>query len=117
MRTAFLALALASSLPAAETVDPAAAERGRQVLIEVCAKCHGADKQKGRLRLDSRAAALAGGKNGPALVPGDPAKSPLVGAIAWTDEDTRMPPKKKLSDAQIADLTAWVAAGAPWPTP
>ncbi len=40
-----------------------------------CVSCHGPDKQKGGLRMDSRAALLKGGDTGPALVPGKPAAS------------------------------------------
>src|SRR5947209_6704270 len=47
----------------------------RPVLVENCSQCHGAAKQKGMLRLDSRAALLKGGETGPAVVPGDPARS------------------------------------------
>src|SRR5262249_19762431 len=35
--------------------------------------------------------------------------------IKQTDKDLAMPPKKKLSDAVIADFEAWVTAGAPDP--
>ena len=38
-------------------------------------RCNGPEKQKAKLRLDSRDAALEGGKGGPSLVPGDGAKS------------------------------------------
>ncbi len=39
----------------------------------------------------------------------------LVKAVNFDDPDLRMPPKQKLSDKEIATLTAWVAAGADWP--
>ena len=70
---------------------------------------------KGGLRLDSRAALLKGGDSGPALVPGQPDKSRLIEAIAYKNVDLQMPPRGKLPDAAIADLTAWVKMGAPWP--
>jgi hypothetical protein len=57
---------------------------------------------------------LKGGDNGPALVPGDPEKSLLIKAVRYADRP-KMPPRSKLSDQQIADLTAWVKMGAPWP--
>src|SRR5262249_14776042 len=69
----------------------------------------------GGLRLDSRAAAFEGGDNGPAFVPGHPEKSKLIEAIHYKNVDLQMPPKGKLPDAVIADLTAWVKMGAPWP--
>src|SRR5262249_36693351 len=37
-----------------------------------------------------------------------------IKAIGYKD-DLQMPPKKKLSDRQIADLTTWVKMGAVWP--
>jgi hypothetical protein len=87
----------------------------RPVLFETCIKCHGPEKQKSGLRLDSRASALAGGEQGPAVVPGKPDDSLLVTAIRHDDDQLKMPPSKKLPGQQIADLTRWVQMGAPWP--
>ena len=91
--------------------------RVRPVLVEHCYKCHSAESKslKGGLRLDGRDALLGGGESGPAVVPGDPAKSRLVTAIRYDDPDLQMPPKTRLSDRQIADLAEWVSRGAPWP--
>ena len=86
----------------------------RPVLVEKCVSCHGPDKQKGGLRVDSRAALLTGGDRGPALVPGDPGKSLLLHALAH-DGELRMPPKDKLPAPAVAAVAAWVKAGAPWP--
>lgn len=89
------------------------------ILSEHCYKCHShaGDKIKGGLVVDSREGLLAGGDSGEAIVPGDPEKSLFITAIRYEDEDLQMPPKgKKLSDEQIAVLTEWVKAGAPWPT-
>src|SRR4051812_22227623 len=85
----------------------------RPVLVEQCYKCHSAEAQanhklKGGLLMDSREGLLKGGDTGPAVVPGDPEKSLLMKVISWSDPDLQMPPKKKLADAQIADLTKWV---------
>jgi hypothetical protein len=88
----------------------------RPLLVEHCYECHSAEKkQKGNLLLDTQEATLKGGDTGPALVPGDPANSLLLRAVKWTDKDLQMPPKKKLTDSQIADLEAWIQAGAPDP--
>jgi cytochrome c553 len=90
----------------------------RPVLANNCYKCHStqAEKVKAGLLLDSREATLQGGDNGPAVVPGNLEKSLLIKAVRYTDPDLQMPPKdKKLSDAQIADLEAWVKMGAPDP--
>jgi hypothetical protein len=89
--------------------------RVRPVLVENCAKCHGASKHKAGLRLDSRAAALAGGDSGPAVVPGNLEESLLLLAVGYQDEGLKMPPSKPLAPQQVADLTRWVKMGAPWP--
>jgi len=106
----------ATRLPAAET-DPEALKffemKVRPILAENCFKCHGPAKQKGGLRLDSRPAALAGGENGPAVVPGRKDDSLLVDAIDY--ESLEMPPAGKLDAEKIAILTRWVELGAPWP--
>ena len=87
----------------------------RPLLVDKCHKCHGAEKQWGTLRLDSREAMLRGGDTGPAIVPGKPEESLLIRAINHTDDSLKMPPKEKLSDRQIADITRWVKLGAPFP--
>ena len=89
----------------------------KPLLEQKCFSCHGADKQKGGLRLDSRAAALKGGEHGHALVPGDAQKSLLLQAVRHATKDLAMPPKEKLPAPDIAALAAWVQAGAPWPEP
>ena len=90
----------------------------RPLLAAHCLKCHSAaeGKTKGGLALDSRDGTLKGGDSGPSIVPGNPDKSLLIRAVRYTDPNVQMPPKgEKLSDAQIADLVAWVRMGAPDP--
>jgi hypothetical protein len=82
-----------------------------------CISCHGPEKQKGKLRLDSRAAILKGGENGAAIVPGDPDRSLLLQAVRQTHPDIKMPPKEKLAADQIDALAAWIKEGAPWVEP
>ncbi len=91
--------------------------RIRPLLVEACYECHsaGARKLKGGLRLDSRAGVEKGGDDGAAITPAEPAKSPLLTRVASSDPDTRMPPKKELTPAQVADLRTWVMMGAPDP--
>ena len=85
----------------------------RPILVERCYECHSAEKkQKGGLLLDTKEAVLKGGDTGPALEAGDPAKSLLIAAVKWTKKDLQMPPKEQLSEEQIADLEAWIKAGA-----
>jgi hypothetical protein len=100
---------------AAEPVDAEFFEKKvRPVLLAHCVGCHGPEKQKGGLRLDSRAAVLKGGDTGPAVNVTDPAKSLLLQMIRY-DGDVKMPPKGRLAGADAAVLTAWVSGGAPWP--
>src|SRR5262245_9574132 len=90
-------------------------KRIRPLLTEKCHSCHGPMKQKASLRLDSLAALLEGGDNGPAVAPGKPEESRLVRAVRY-DGELKMPPTGKLRDEQIADLSEWVRRGAPWPS-
>src|SRR5262249_46456228 len=116
-------LVLLAGLPVLRAADPPAADveffekKIRPVLAEHCYKCHSAavKKPKGGLLVDSRATLLKGGDNGPAVVPGDAAKSLLLKAVSYKDTDLQMPPKGKLPDAVLADMAAWVGRGAPWP--
>src|SRR5262249_20084056 len=85
----------------------------RPLLAENCYSCHGDQKQKGGLRLDSLEAILKGGDSGPAIVPGKPEESLLIAAINF--EGPEMPPTGKLAPENVAALTRWVALGAPWP--
>ena len=88
--------------------------RIRPLLIEKCFVCH-TQSRLGGLQLDSRANLLKGGNSGPAIVPGDSARSLLIQAVSHTHERLKMPPQEKLKEAEIAALTAWIQAGAPWP--
>lgn len=90
----------------------------RPILANHCWSCHGPDDKtrEGELRLDSEGAALARRKQGqPAVVPGDPAGSALIGRIEAADAAQRMPPpeaKKPLSDQQKELLRRWIEQGA-----
>src|SRR5262245_4435825 len=89
----------------------------RPVLVKECYSCHATDAEKvrGGLKLDTRDGVRKGGDNGPAVIPGDVAKSLLLRAIKHDDDVKPMPPKKKLADDVIADIEKWIAMGAPDP--
>jgi|SRR5579883_779299 len=117
MRISLVAALVILTAPAfaAEPVDNDYFEKKvRPIFVASCVNCHNDKKQKGGLRLDSKAAFLKGGDNGAAVVPGEPAKSRLIQAIQY-EGDIKMPPRGKLTDAEITTLTAWVKGGAPWP--
>jgi len=114
----FFSLARATTAEAAPTAEGVEffEKRIRPILVDHCYKCHSAaEKIKGELRLDSKEGLLQGGKTRPALVPGDPEKSLLIEAVRYTNSDLQMPPKEQLSDAQVADLVAWIKLGGPDP--
>jgi len=88
------------------------------ILANNCYKCHGGENHKGGLQLDTKERLMKGGHDGPVIVPGHPEKSMLVALIRHegpADDPKPMPPKSKLSDADIASVTAWIKAGAVMP--
>ena len=88
----------------------------RPLFAENCFSCHGEEKQKARLRLDSPAGIRTGSESGAVFVPGKPDESRIILAISYKDEDLKMPPKKRLSDRQVADVAEWIRLGASMPT-
>lgn len=115
MRSSALALFLLGA--AAASAEPATfSSRVMPILDQHCTVCHGAEKQKGRLRLDSHAAILAGGKNGAVLLAGNAKESDLFHRVTLPETDDDVMPsdgKPHLSDAEIAVLEKWILAGAP----
>lgn len=103
---------------AAQTVDAGTPEffenRIRPILANNCFGCH-TNSQLGGLRLDALDGMKKGGKRGPAIVPGDVENSLLIKAVRQTDPALKMPYGGKLKASEIADLEAWVKAGAAWP--
>jgi hypothetical protein len=88
----------------------------RPILVERCYECHSAEtKTKGGLLLDTREGTLKGGDSGAVLSTGEPDKSLLIEAVRYKNHDLQMPPKKRLSDAEIRTLETWVKMGAPDP--
>lgn len=106
--------------PPAPAPEPTASEYTLHIaplLERTCTKCHNPDKQKGELVLTTAAGILAGGENGPVLVPGSPDASPLLQRCELPlDDDDHMPPEDKPQPtaAELATLRAWIAAGAPF---
>lgn len=112
MNPLILIIALFSAIPGDEAFFEA---NVRPVLARHCIKCHGPEKQSGGLRLDSAAALAKGAKAGPVIDTATPAESPLLLAIKRNDDAPAMPPDKALPARELADLAAWIQAGAPWP--
>lgn len=123
-----LAVALAAlGAAAAEKVDesklpPAAKKEGvtfdtdiKPIFEKSCVKCHGAEKPKARLRLDTLDWTLKGADGEPVLAKGKSAESALVHAVARLNEDEAMPPDGKgdpLTKEQVGLIRAWIDQGA-----
>ena len=59
-----------------------------------CVRCHGEQRPKANLRLDSLEAVLKGGEDGKVVVPGESKKSLLLAAAAQLNDQIAMPPKR-----------------------
>ena len=89
----------------------------RPILEDHCFDCHGEDKQKNKLRLDSAVGILRGGESGePLLVRGVSAESYIIKRVTSANAKEVMPPKgERLTAEQVATLRAWIDAGAKMP--
>ena len=107
--------AVVASATAAEKVD--FLTEVKPILESTCVSCHGPEKPKGDLRLDSRAGALKGGDGGASLVPGKPQMSKLyTSTVLPPGHDDIMPPKgDPLTKDQTERLRLWIEQGAEWP--
>jgi hypothetical protein len=93
------------------------AESIAPILQNRCVKCHGPDKQKGKLRLDSRGTTLAGSRNGRVITRGSAVESPLYQRVILNaGSDDIMPQEgKPLTQAQTDLIRRWINQGAMWP--
>ena len=109
------------------TLPPASTKAGVTYATDIkpifdtsCVKCHGGDKPKARLKMDTLAGVLKGTKMGPILKAGDSANSFIIKSVAHLtkDHDSWMPPLKNkagikpLTPEQIGLLRAWIDQGA-----
>src|SRR5882672_6787649 len=87
------------------------------ILQKSCVECHGPEKPKGKLRLDTKDGALKGGKDGVVIEPGNADKSEVYRRITLpADNDDVMPNKgDKLTKAQTDLIRDWINQGAIWP--
>ncbi|MSU32832.1 MAG: DUF1553 domain-containing protein [Pedosphaera sp.] len=86
----------------------------KPLLTRHCVSCHGVDKPKGNLRLDTGAAAIRGGDSGPALLPGKPTESLLLQVVVGEHASIdRMPYRRPPLDPEaIGQLSQWIVDGA-----
>jgi len=80
-----------------------------------CVSCHGESKTSGGLRLDSYDQLMRGGKDGTAIVPGNPDKSLLLYRVTLPTSHKQFMPaegKPPLRAEEIAWIRAWIQQGA-----
>jgi mono/diheme cytochrome c family protein len=103
--------------PPASQADVTYAKHIKPILDRSCVKCHGEEKQKAGLRLDSLKAVLDGADGEAVIKPGKSAESVLVFNVARVgdDEDAWMPPEGKapiLTKDEVGLVRAWIDQGA-----
>src|SRR5215469_2659789 len=80
-----------------------------------CVSCHGPNKQKAKLRLDSYEELMRGASCGHVIRPGNPQGSELLERVTLpADDDDFMPADKKrpLSSSEVTLVALWISAGA-----
>jgi mono/diheme cytochrome c family protein len=112
-----LALVLApwNNHPVAASEDPEFYQKSvRPILEEHCFDCHGPEKQKNKLRLDTTVGILRGGESGePLLLAGHSADSYLLKRVTSTNPKDQMPPKgERLREEELEVLRRWIDSGA-----
>lgn len=119
--TLFAHVVVSTSLLYAEEAPPTAEQLAhfereiRPRLHQHCVECHGPQKSEAGLRLDTKAGFRKGSDTGPVYVPTNPDASRFLQVLAYAPNDTQMPPKGKLADAEITLFRDWIRAGAAWP--
>ena len=127
------AYAVRKELPPVSTKKGVTFDKDIKPLFEAsCLKCHGPEKAKGDLHLDTREGVLKGSEEGPVVKEGDSANSVIVKAIARINPKTMMPPPprkprpgaeaasakpqsappKPLTDEEVGLVRAWIDQGA-----
>jgi hypothetical protein len=86
-----------SKLPAAAKTENVTFEKDiLPIFKDSCVRCHGAERPKAQLRLDTLEGVLKGTKMGAILKSGDSANSLLVKSVSQLDPEIAMPPKPRM---------------------
>ncbi len=111
----FLALLCVAQVQAPPPVD--FVKDVQPILRAHCIECHGADKQKGDIRLDLRSEVFHDDKDLWVIIPGDPEESLFLELMKLpADDDDSMPKNEdSLPAEKIALLERWIKEGAKWP--
>jgi uncharacterized membrane protein len=109
-----------SKLPAAADQKNVTYETHIKPILDAsCTRCHGEEKPKGRLRLDSLDGVFKGSEHKKVVAPGDAKASPLLVHVARIgDPDEFMPPTNNkagiqpLTTEKVSLIRAWIEQGA-----
>src|SRR3954471_1996082 len=82
------------------------------IIKERCLECHSQDKRKGGLSLATYADALDGGRNGPAIRPGNAARSILIHRLTGAVEPQMPKDKDPLTPRELRLVRLWIDQGA-----
>jgi len=82
------------------------------IIKERCLECHSQDKRKGGLSLATYADALDGGRNGPAIRPGNAARSILIHRVTGAVEPQMPKDEDPLTPREVALIRLWINQGA-----
>jgi WD40 repeat protein len=112
-RIALLLPLLAWAAPALADDAPSYARQVKPFLAKYCSECHGGDRPKAGLNLDTYRSIVGGGRNRHLVVPGKPDDSQLVLSVEAL-AGSPMPPRRTLQPRRTERklIRAWVAAGA-----
>ena len=103
-----------ASAPAAASVA-FFASRVAPIFDDKCVQCHGPEKKKGKLRLDSFEYVMRGGKDGVVVKPGDAKNSELYRRVTLPrDNEDAMPAEGKpgLTSDELKVIEFWITSGA-----
>lgn len=126
--SAALAVDTSKLPPASSRKDVTYAKDIKPLFEASCIKCHGGERQKAGLRLDSLEGVLKGTRDGKVVEAGKSEKSTIVIAVSQIDPENAMPPRKKdgrgpggpgggnppkpLTAEQVGLVRAWIDSGA-----
>ncbi len=103
------------AVPAADAGEPVVFDRDIKPIFEAsCFQCHGPDKQKAELRLDSQDGIQSGSEDGPVVVAGKPDESMLYSLVILPPDDPDVMPAKgdPLTKEQTELIRRWILQGA-----
>lgn len=111
-------LIAASVVSAAEEKPVDFVKQIKPVFEERCVECHNSTTLLGEFNIQNRELALKKRANGPAIVPGEPYRSPLLLTLTLPPKDKKTMPATghRLAKEDIDLISRWIKEGAQWPS-